>query len=270
MKKNIFFMLIAFCSLIFAETKTFIRDYTYNAGHADSKVTSRTIALEQVKRILLEEIGVYLQSEMTISKEEKNDVYNELTKQEIQSIISGITETKIIEENWDDEKFYIKVSIIVDPEELNKNIERIGHNKSKLKGLVDVKVKTDDALAEIERLNKELATTTEQIDQLKDKITTTAKNEQLEKQKKYINSVNILSSADWFDKAYNSKNIEDKIFNYEKAIEINPEFAEAYNYLGNAYSDIGDKPKQIEVYKKAAKLGDKEIQEWLKNNGYSL
>ncbi|KKL93520.1 hypothetical protein LCGC14_1873880 [marine sediment metagenome] len=33
-------------------TKTFEREYTYRANDADSKLTSRAIALEQVKRAL--------------------------------------------------------------------------------------------------------------------------------------------------------------------------------------------------------------------------
>jgi hypothetical protein len=39
--------------------KTFEREYTYRASEADSKITSRAIALNQVKTALLEEIGVY-------------------------------------------------------------------------------------------------------------------------------------------------------------------------------------------------------------------
>ena len=53
-------LLIAFSSSLFAGAKTFIREYTYTAGEADSKITARAISLDQVKRLLLEEIGVYL------------------------------------------------------------------------------------------------------------------------------------------------------------------------------------------------------------------
>jgi|GEM_PF-4597238 hypothetical protein len=40
-----------------AELKTFIKEYTYQASEADSKQTCRTLALEQVKRLLLEKTG---------------------------------------------------------------------------------------------------------------------------------------------------------------------------------------------------------------------
>jgi hypothetical protein len=40
-----------------AETKTFIKEYTYQAGDEDSKNSCRVIALREVKRLLLEELG---------------------------------------------------------------------------------------------------------------------------------------------------------------------------------------------------------------------
>jgi len=41
-------------------TKTFIKEYTYQAGDEDSKNSCRVIALREVKRLLLEELGTYL------------------------------------------------------------------------------------------------------------------------------------------------------------------------------------------------------------------
>lgn len=241
-------MKIIYCSLLiaislplFAGTKTFIREYTYTAGEADSKITSRAIALDQVKRILLEEIGVYLQSEMSTIKEEKNNVYNELTKQQIQSITAGITETKIVEEKWNGEKYYIKASISVDPDEVNKNIARIGADQSKLKELVDVKRKADDAFAEIERLRKELATTKS----VKDKLT---------KQTEYNTASNTLSEADWIQKGYNSyevKEYDNAILYLQKAIELNPQSSGVYYNMGLVYSDKGNIDKAIQLYEKA-------------------
>ena len=41
----------------FAETKTFIKDYTYQAGELDSKESCRLLARAQVERLLYEELG---------------------------------------------------------------------------------------------------------------------------------------------------------------------------------------------------------------------
>ena len=78
-----FIFIILFTGILFAKDKTFVREYTYKASDYDSKVTSRSNALEQVKRILLEEVSVYMQSEIdwTQTEElikgrfEKNDFY---------------------------------------------------------------------------------------------------------------------------------------------------------------------------------------------------
>jgi tetratricopeptide (TPR) repeat protein len=53
---------------------------------------------------------------------------------------------------------------------------------------------------------------------------------------------------------------------YRKAISIKPDFAMAYNNLGNAYYGAKKYKMQIECYKKAAQLGDKGCQQWLKSH----
>ena len=58
--------LLVFPSPAKAETKTFIKEYTYQASEFDSKASSRILALEQVKRLLLEELGTYLISETEV------------------------------------------------------------------------------------------------------------------------------------------------------------------------------------------------------------
>ncbi|MDD3250407.1 MAG: hypothetical protein PHF23_08600, partial [Smithellaceae bacterium] len=53
-------------SLTAAETKTFIKEYTYQASDEDSKNSCRVISLREVKRLLLEELGTYLESETEV------------------------------------------------------------------------------------------------------------------------------------------------------------------------------------------------------------
>jgi len=59
----LFLLFFFLASNVSAKTVTFEKEYTYQASEIDSKVSSRAIALEQVKRLLLEEVGVYLISE---------------------------------------------------------------------------------------------------------------------------------------------------------------------------------------------------------------
>jgi len=100
-----------------AGSKTFTMEYTYQASEQDSKVSCRTNALNQVKRLLLEELGTYLESHTEV----KNF---ELTRDDIVSLASGIVKTKIIDEEWDGKNYWIKAIVIADPDEVAKSIEK--------------------------------------------------------------------------------------------------------------------------------------------------
>jgi hypothetical protein len=75
----------------YAELKTFVEEYIYQASEADSKISSRVIALERVKRLLLEKLGPYLESETEV----KNF---KLTRHRIVVLTGGIVRAEIIEE----------------------------------------------------------------------------------------------------------------------------------------------------------------------------
>jgi len=83
----IFLSLLVFSAYAVAETKTFVKEYSYQASEYDSKVSCRALALEQVKRLLLEELGTYLESETEV----KNF---QLTKDQIVILTAGIDSTE--------------------------------------------------------------------------------------------------------------------------------------------------------------------------------
>ena len=299
-------LFILFSSSLFADEKTFIREYTYKASDYDSKVTSRANALEQVKRLLLEEVSVYMQSEFEMKdwEERIGDKIEsgEFAEQRILSITAGITETKILEEKWTGVEYWIKAEITLDPDDIKSKIDDIVKDKEKLKELEEVKKKADDALAEIERLKKELAVAKSDADQLR-------------LAKAYNKETDVLSATDWFNKGYNAhenKEYDKAISFYLRVIALNPDDATAYNNLGLAYKNQGNLTKAIQSYekvielfekaivldpdhnpfyanayanlgnayhqgnfnkalihyKKAARLGHKGVQDWLKKNGY--
>ena len=66
---------------------------------------------------------------------------------------------------------------------------------------------------------------------------------------------------------YNQGNLTKAIQMWEKAIELNPDDADAYYNLGLAYH-YDDFDQALFYYKKAARLGDQDAQDWLKENGY--
>lgn len=130
--------LILSCSLFiilsgtvaYGEVVIFTRGYTYQASEFDSKVSSRSLALEQVKRLLLEELGTYL-----ISETEVKDF--QITKDQITVFTAGIVSAEVIDERWDGKIYYLKARLSADPKDVAKSIDRLRKDKRKSKELED-------------------------------------------------------------------------------------------------------------------------------------
>ncbi len=124
---------LTFSLISSADTKEFVRDYTYVAGEADSKISARQMAMQEVKRELLSEIGTHIYSKIELSEDSKKGMN---TKQEIRALTAGFVKVNVLKEKWDGYKFYIKVSMVADPNEVLKRINEFSSNdneKSKLK-----------------------------------------------------------------------------------------------------------------------------------------
>ena len=137
-------------SLSFAGNVTFIKEYTYQASELDSKASCRTISLEMVKRLLLEELGTYL-----ISETEVKDF--KLTKEQVKTYSAGIVGTEIIEDKWDGKTYWLKAKVSADPKEVAKSLKKIKDDQFKAKELEETRKKAEELTNEVERLNKELA-----------------------------------------------------------------------------------------------------------------
>jgi len=236
MKKIILSLIL--CSVVLLNAKTWVREYTYQASEADSKLTSRAISLEQVKRLLLQEIGVYVHSTVLSGEIEVSGEVKELTAKQIEIISAGITETKILEEDWNGETYYIKAEITADENDVIKRLDKVINDKEKTKQLEDSRKKTEEALLEIERLKQQLAQTKDE-------------DEKLQIQNTYNQSSNQLTAEDWFQKGYNAYDIGDydnAILYYNKAIKLAPEYISLYNNLGVVYDSKNFYDKAIEVY----------------------
>ena len=243
MKKLVLFIV---CIVLFSSlnAKTWVREYTYNTSDADSKLTARAIALEQVKRLLLEELGVYVHSALQNEEIETSGEVKELTAKQIEIISAGITETNILKENWYGETYYIKAEITADENDIINRLDKIIEDKEKTEQIEDSRKRTEETFAEIERLKTEL-TQTQNV------------NEKLKIQNKYNQSSSQLSAEDWFQKGVNAAEMgeyDNVILYNQKAIEINPDCAEAYVNMGNAYNEIDNYDKAIECYNNAIEI----------------
>jgi tetratricopeptide (TPR) repeat protein len=217
-----------------AELKTFIKEYTYQASEFDSKASSRTIALEQVKRLLLEELGTYLET----STEVKDF---QLTKDQIKAFSAGIVQTEILKEKWDGERFWIKAKIKADPDEVTKRINSLRNDKDKTEEYEDANKKAEAALREVGKLRKELELVKRDRTQIA----------------RYDQAIQNLDATEWYRKgseALRAGNNNEAIAAYSKAIQLDPKYVRAYidrsfvyNRLGNYQQCFNDANKAIEL-----------------------
>lgn len=153
---------------VHAENKTFIREYAYQASESDSKISARTQALTEVKKLLLEELGVYVESYVNYTVESKGDhITKDFITNEIKQLSVGITETKILEETWNGEQYYIRAEIVADPTDVVRRINQALENRradividSLHLLLNNMKQNVEVKNAEIEKLNQQLQTQT--------------------------------------------------------------------------------------------------------------
>ena len=220
-----------------AEKVTFVKEYTYQASELDSKASCRTISLEMVKRLLLEELGTYL-----ISETEVKDF--KLTKEQVKTYSAGIVGAEIIEDKWDGKTYWLKARVSADPKEVSKSLKKIMDDPFKGKELEETRKKAEDLTKEVERLNKELAKTTNK--QPSKKI-----------QQEYKTAIQGLTANEWLNRGVEAaiaERLKDAIEAFTKAIKLKPDYSAAYRGRALVYYKIGNHQQAINDYTKAIEL----------------
>lgn len=157
MKKIILLTLVnLFFFQLYSQEKIFVREYTYTAGETDSKISSREKALEQVKTILLEELGTYVESYVNYNVNESEKISESFFQQEIKTISAGTTETKILDESWNGYEFYIKAQIKANPEEVVRRINQTLSARRSSAVIDSLKLLLSSSNQEIQVRNQEL------------------------------------------------------------------------------------------------------------------
>lgn len=235
----LFLLAIAIPSLASAGTKTFIKDYTYQASDFDSKMSSRTIALEQVKRLLLEEVGTYLSSE--------TDIKNfQLTRDKITTLSAGVVQAEILTEKWDGKTYYMKAKISLDPQEVTKLIGGLKSNTQKNRELEETNLRVDEALKTIQELKNALA----------------AGQHSETKENEYSKAVAELKAKEWMDKGValmTAEKYPEALDTFAKATEISPGNAWARINRGWAMNALGDYQQAVKEFDKAADIEPKNV-----------
>jgi hypothetical protein len=177
-----------------AQKKQFIREYTYKASETDSKVTSRQKALTEVKALLIEELGTYVESYVNHAVTEKNGVITkDFFTNEIKTLGAGTTETKILEERWDGYEYYVKAQIMADPEEVVRRINQTLSIRKSSEAVDSLKVLLQSSNKELTVKNSELAALKKQLTVQQKKIDSTQTslntlNQQLIESKRQLTS----------------------------------------------------------------------------------
>jgi tetratricopeptide (TPR) repeat protein len=215
-----------------AAVKTFVRDFTYQATEMDSKVSCRMIALEQAKRLLLEELGTYVESTTVVQN-------FQLVKDEITTFAAGVVQTSILEERWNGKEYWLKAQIIADPEEVALLLESVRKDSLLRKELEEARQEAVQALKEIEKLKEQLA--------LADR----------EKIQRYTEAVNQLMATDWFEKGSAlsmAGDYREAANAFDRVILLRPNDPKGYSSRGFVYILMGDNRQGIQDYNRAVKL----------------
>jgi len=234
----IFTLLVLFIpNLTSAASKTFIKEYTYQVSDFDSKISSRTIALEQVKRLLLEEVGTYLISETNV-------IDFQLTKDKITTLTAGIVQAEILTEKWNGKTYYLKAKMSIAPQEVTKFLEGLRENSQKNRELEETKRKVDEALNKIKQLQDE------RVD-----------GQRLgSKQNEYSKAVAELKAKEWIEKGVafmKEDNYESGLSAFNNAVDIDPTNSWAYINKGWALNTLGDYYQALKEFNRASDIDPK-------------
>lgn len=258
MKIRCLLVLLSICCTAIAQQQTFVREYSYQASDLDSKVSSRAIATDHLRTILLNEIGVYVERESLLKT---NEIKGEVTQDYIETITTisaGVANFEILEEKWDGKIFWLKAAITVDKTQLTQSLEKLIKDRHRTKEFEILKEQLGSLKAELTELREKLQESDssynikELANAYSDKIEILTTNELVSKGlskfaiENYSGAINDLTEAimanptnsyAYFCRGMSKIALLDNsgaIADYTKAIEIDPRNSKYYTFRGVA------------------------------------
>lgn len=258
----------------FSETTEIVSEGIYNMGDGETPIIAEGKALEQAKRIAVEQAGTYVKSYSKM----KNF---QIAEDEVQVLASGIMEVTVLDKKRtvaeDAIKFWVKIKALVYPDRMEVMAERIRDQ-----GLAEEYSKMKDAYEksqkEIEELKNQLAITKDDVyrKQIVAKITEQEKTftvgQQFDEGMRLVMTNNMDDAIAAFSKAiaddpndikaytqrailYAKKmQIDKAIADFNKVIEIKPDEARGYAGRGITYSRMGRHKQAIADLARALEL----------------
>jgi tetratricopeptide (TPR) repeat protein len=194
--------------------------------------------------MLLNELGVYVESNQLLKNTELGGKFSDDFVENISTISAGITKLDVLGETWNGDTFWMKAAITVDTTSLQESLKRLSEDRRKVKELEDMKQRLTDADRKLKALTQELNAQKE-INQ-KAAIT-----------EKYNQQVNTMSATNFMYAAkskYEGRDFKGAIEGFDKVISMDPRFTLAYAYRGHAKTSAGNYKAAIDDFTKAIEL----------------
>jgi tetratricopeptide (TPR) repeat protein len=232
---------------LYSQEKTFVKEYTYKASEADSKVSCRAIATNQLRSELLNELGVYIESNQLLKTNEEGGKNSQDFIENISTISAGITKLNVLGETWNGETFWMKAAITVDTTSIQEALKKVSEDHQKLKELQELKQRMEFANRRLAELTQELNTQKEVNEKLALTVKFTFKVNEIRATNSMYNAKAKFESRDYYGA------IED----FNKILSLDPKYTVAYAYRGHSKVNIKDYTGAIEDFNKAVELNPK-------------
>jgi hypothetical protein len=115
-----------------AEIKTFADEYSYRASKLDDRSSSRILARRQVRRLLLEALGAYLEKE-------GHGAGSPLRKDQLIILAAGVVGMETTGEKWVSRTFWLQAKITADTGEVLRAVDALGKDPEKSKELEEIR-----------------------------------------------------------------------------------------------------------------------------------
>lgn len=196
-------------------------EYTHRAGALDDEFSSRAIARERVKALLIEKLAGRLARNRILSDAG-------LAGDSIAALAAGLARMEVIKETWDGSSFAIQAAIKAPPGKIAVAMRAFSGAEGKYAGLLEARRQSAGLLEEIEALAKKAAITEGGPDDLT--------------RSRYGRAVRKLAALDWFEEGWalsHAGNHAGAADAYSRAVELNPRLEQAYVGLGAERAALG-------------------------------
>ena len=223
--------------------RTINKRIVYRANELDDESSSKIIAFEGAKREIIEELK---NDVMSLYREEceLNNAEPSFAYQDIISLMAPLLYIETSDEKWEKNQLEFTASATVSSFAIAQTLFILSDQEMLLKHIKKNQKSADQALAKIDHLQG------------------SPSDNNKERQESYNKTVNLLHSTQLFEQALLSGlagEMQSAIDDYTKAVELNPEYSEAYYHRGSHYySYLKDNRKALRDFNRAIKLDDSE------------